>query len=191
MAGSEWYQLEVHHSKNKIKLFSSVVSCQRNMILRRPIISPFDPAHEIMALFILRQLILQTCMGSHLVGLDVWCLIGPFVCFHTSCVRTAKALARLRGCAGSPEPSLVAYVIITIISWASSFAPFWKHSSNYFPWKPDSLLKNCWQQGRQLFQCFDPIWNSKMNIQNNPKLLDQLQVSTINHLLRFSDYKWI
>ena len=50
------------------------------------------------------------------------CLIfvGPFVYFHTSCVRTAKALARLRGCAGSPEPSLVAYVISTIISWAAS-----------------------------------------------------------------------
>ena len=26
-------------------------------------------------------------------------------------MRTAKALARLRGCAGLPEPSLVAYVI--------------------------------------------------------------------------------
>ena len=34
--------------------------------------------------------------------------------FHTSCVRTAKALARLH----SPEPSLVAYVISTIISCA-------------------------------------------------------------------------
>ena len=33
---------------------------------------------------------------------------------HTSCVRTVKAFARLRGCAGSPEPSLVAYVISTI-----------------------------------------------------------------------------
>ena len=31
------------------------------------------------------------------------------------------ALARLRGCAGSPEPSLVAFVISTIISWAGSF----------------------------------------------------------------------
>ena len=38
-----------------------------------------------------------------------------------SCLRTAKALARLRGCAGSPESSLVAYVISTIISWAGSF----------------------------------------------------------------------
>ena len=40
----------------------------------------------------------------------------PFVHFHTLCVRTAKALVRLRGCACSPEPSLVAYVISTIIS---------------------------------------------------------------------------
>ena len=56
-----------------------------------------EPAHEIMALFVLRKLILQTRMGSHPVGLDVWCLVGPFVYFHTSCVRTAKALVRLRG----------------------------------------------------------------------------------------------
>ena len=36
------------------------------------------------------------------------------------CVRTAKALARLRGCTGSPEPSLFAYARSTIISWAGS-----------------------------------------------------------------------
>ena len=35
-------------------------------------------------------------------------------------VRTTKALARLRGCAGSPEPSLVVYAISTIIPWAAS-----------------------------------------------------------------------
>ena len=34
---------------------------------------------------------------------------------------TAKALARLRGWAGLPEPSLVAYALSTIISWAGSF----------------------------------------------------------------------
>ena len=38
-----------------------------------------------------------------------------FVFFHTSCVRTVKAVARLCGCAGSPQPSVVAYVISTII----------------------------------------------------------------------------
>ena len=35
-------------------------------------------------------------------------------------MQTANALTRLRGCASSPEPSLVAYVISTIISWAGS-----------------------------------------------------------------------
>ena len=61
--------------------------------------------------------ILQTCMRSHPVGLVVWFLVEPFIYFHTSCVRTGKALARLRRCAGSPEPSLVTYVVSTIISW--------------------------------------------------------------------------
>ena len=79
-----------------------------------------EPSHEIMVLFDLRNLILQMHMRSHPVGLHVWFLVGPFVFFRTSCVRTAKALARLCGCAGSPEPSLVAYVISTIISWAGS-----------------------------------------------------------------------
>ena len=37
------------------------------------------------------------------------------------CVRTAKALTRQRGRAGSPEPSLVAYVINAIIPWAAQF----------------------------------------------------------------------
>ena len=79
-----------------------------------------EPSHEVMVLFAFRTLILQTRLRSHPVGLDVWFLVRPFVCFHTLCVRTAKAVARLRGCAGSPESSLVAYVISTIISWAGS-----------------------------------------------------------------------
>ena len=85
----------------------------------------YESSHEIMVLFVLRKLILQMPMRSHPVGLDVWFFGRPFVYFHTSCVRTAKALARLWGCAGSPEPSLVAYVISTIISWAGSVR-FWK-----------------------------------------------------------------
>ena len=82
-----------------------------------------EPSHEIMVLFVLRKLILQMCMRSHQVGLDVRYLVGSFIYFHTSCVRTAKPLARLHGCAGSPEPSLVAYVISNIISWAGSNGP--------------------------------------------------------------------
>ena len=80
----------------------------------------FEQAHEIMVLFVPRTLMLQTLMCSHPVGLDVWFLVGLFVYFHTSCARTVKALARLCGCAGSPEPSLVAYAISTIISWDGS-----------------------------------------------------------------------
>ena len=64
-------------------------------------------------------------MRNHPVWLDFWFLDGPFVYFHTSCVRTAKAMARLRGCTSSPEPSLVAFVISTIISWAGSNASAW------------------------------------------------------------------
>ena len=74
-----------------------------------------------MVLFILHKLILQTRMRSYPPGLDVWFLVGPFVYFHTSCVRTVKALVRWREFAGSPKPSLVTYVICTIISWAGSF----------------------------------------------------------------------
>ena len=77
---------------------------------------PNEPAHEIMVLLILRKLSLQTRMHSHPVELDVWFLVRPYVYFHTLCVRTAKALARLHEYAGSPKPSLVAYVISTIIS---------------------------------------------------------------------------
>ena len=50
------------------------------------------------------------------MGLDVWFLVGPFIHFHALCVRTAKALVRLHECAGSPEPSLIACVISTVIS---------------------------------------------------------------------------
>ena len=47
----------------------------------------FEPAHEILALFVLCKLILQTRMRSHPLGLDVWFLVGPFVNCHTSCAR--------------------------------------------------------------------------------------------------------
>ena len=80
----------------------------------------FEPCHEVMVLFVLSKILLQTRMRSHPVRLDVWFLIGPFVYFHTSCVQTAKALARLHGCTGLPDPSLVAYVINTKVSCAGS-----------------------------------------------------------------------
>ena len=65
------------------------------------------PAYEIMILFVLRKLILQTRMRSHPVGLDVWFLVRHFI----------------YGWAGSPKQSLVPYVISSIISWAGSIIP--------------------------------------------------------------------
>ena len=50
----------------------------------------FEPSHEIMVVFVLRKLILQTRMRSHRAGLGVRFLVGPFVNFHTLCVRIAK-----------------------------------------------------------------------------------------------------
>ena len=92
-----------------------------------------ETAHEIMVLFVLHKRILQTCMRSHPVGLDVWFLLWPFIYFHTWCVWTVKALARPRRCAGSPKPSLVACVISTIISWAGSIIQIYRKNSNKCP----------------------------------------------------------
>ena len=75
-----------------------------------------EPSHENMAPFVLRKIILQTRMRSHPLGQDVWFLVGPFVYFNTSCERTMKTLAKLRGCVNLPGPSLVAFVISAIIS---------------------------------------------------------------------------
>ena len=86
----------------------------------------FEPAHEIMALFVLLKFPLQTSMRSHPVGLDVWFLVGPFVYFHTSCVRR---------CASSSEPSLVAY-ISTISHELAHFRSCW-----YFTYyRPSSCI---------------------------------------------------
>ena len=126
----------------------------------------FEPAHEIMAFFVLRKLILQTRMRSHPVGLDVWFLVGPFVHFHTSCVRTAKALARLRGCAGSPEPSLVAYVISTIISWAGSVCFIWLRFHALISW--------------QIVDCLP--WKMQLNIDRNREKMSKLKVISLKSL---------
>ena len=94
-----------------------------------------------MVLFVLRKLILQTRMRSHPVGLNVWFLVGPSIYFHTSCVRTAKALVRLRRCAGSPKPSQVAYVISTIISCAG-----WFRAKNGLISHQSTWTVNTWQR---------------------------------------------
>ena len=79
----------------------------------------YEPTRKISALIALRKLNLPTRMRSNPLGLHVWYLVRTFVSFHTLCVWTMKALAR-GGCTVSPEPSLFACAISTIISWAGS-----------------------------------------------------------------------
>ena len=55
-----------------------------------------EPTHEIMALIALRKLNLYTRMRSHPMGLHVLFSVRSFGYFYTLCVRTAKALVRLR-----------------------------------------------------------------------------------------------
>ena len=112
-----------------------------------------------MVLFVLHNFILQTCMCSHPVGLDVWFLVQPFVYFHTSCVQTVKALARLRGCAGSPEPSLVAYVVSTIISWAGSDNIVSVSNRMCTSWTQDCLLGFDILSRMKYFMIFSDITN--------------------------------
>ena len=57
-----------------------------------------EPAHEIMALFVLRKLILQTRMNSHPMGLDFWFLVGLFVyfmCVKSECSGKTARMHRL------------------------------------------------------------------------------------------------
>ena len=81
-------------------------------------------SHESMALFVLRKLFLQSRMRSHPVGIDVSVLVGPFVYFHTSYVRTAKlwrdcVIAWIRRLVWAFAGHLC-NKYCTIISWAGS-----------------------------------------------------------------------
>ena len=69
-------------------------------------------------MFFFRFVVLQMLMRSPLFRLQTWVLFWSFHKASTTCLRTAKALARLRLCAGSPEPLLVTYVINTFFSCA-------------------------------------------------------------------------
>ena len=100
------------HSQKHTIMKSILCTCEQHYI--------YELCHEIMVVFILRKLILQiqTRMHIHPEGemSDIWSALHLL-----PCIRTAKALVRLHGCAGLPEPSLVAYVIRTIISWVGSY----------------------------------------------------------------------
>ena len=82
--------------------------------------------HEIMVLFVLRKLILQTRMRSHPVAIDVWFLVG--LCCLLPYIMCANSEA-------SGETSLVAYLISTIISWAGSNVGNWRVERPFFAFR--------------------------------------------------------
>ena len=102
----------------------------------------------------------RACAAIQRAGLDVWFCgrtlpLLPSVYFHISCMRTAKALARLRGCAGSPEPLLVAYVISTIILFGSFMCRcvlFYDQKGPQLGIVYKRLVS--WWMGADMYQCF-------------------------------------
>ena len=67
------------------------------------------------------------------VGLDVCFWSDPFVYFHTSCVRKAKALMRLRRCTSSPEPGRLCHKYDNLMTCPIYFFPF-------FSWSPQAIF---------------------------------------------------
>ena len=80
-------------------------------------------AHEKRDLMVFWFVVPQMRMRSPLFGVQTCIFASSFHKVSTTCLRTAKAQARLHLCAGSPEPLLVAYVISTFFSCAGSNVP--------------------------------------------------------------------
>ena len=91
-----------------------------NIFLNSHLSLIIKPSHEKTDLSVVQFEILRTRMRSLWNRSEVWLFAWSFLFIPILCGRTAKALARLRACTGSPEPSLVAYVISTFLTWAGS-----------------------------------------------------------------------
>ena len=63
-------KVNVSSAKTNI-LFDGAIIVQVKLVFLSCNEIPDEPSHEIMILFVLSKLILQTCMHSHPVGLDV------------------------------------------------------------------------------------------------------------------------
>ena len=70
--------------------------------------TPYEPRQANLCLRAFRHDKFQPRMPSHSEGPRIWLSVWRFLLIHCLYERAAKVLARLRGCAGSPEPSLLA-----------------------------------------------------------------------------------
>ena len=92
-------------------------------------------------------------MPSHSEGPGIWLSVWRFLLTHYLYERAAEVLARLRGCAGSPEPSLLAYAISTKFAWRGP-----NDVSNY------RVIKD--QVAEFLFSRFKSEWSADINRMN-------------------------
>ena len=67
-----------------------------------------EPRQANLCLWAFRHDKFQLRMPSHSEGPGIWLSVSRFLLIHSLYERAAKVLARLRRCAGSPEPSLLA-----------------------------------------------------------------------------------
>ena len=68
----------------------------------------YEPRQANLCLRAFRHDKFQLRMPSHSEGPGIWLSVWRFLLIHCLYERAAEVLARLRGCAGSPEPSLLA-----------------------------------------------------------------------------------
>ena len=76
----------------------------------------------------MRKMLPLTSMSTNLEGLEVEFLARAFLYFHTLCIRAAKALASLRICTDSSEPSLLTDAISTEIICTGSYMHMYDYS---------------------------------------------------------------
>ena len=81
----------------------------------------YEPRQANLCLRAFRHDKFQLRMPSHSEGPGIWFSVWRFLLIHCLYERAAKVLARLRGCAGSPEPSLLAYAISTKFAWRGPY----------------------------------------------------------------------
>ena len=79
-------------------------------------------------------------MPRHSEGPGIWLSVWRFLLTHCMYERAAEVLARLRGCAGSPEPSLLAYAISTRFAWRGPNNLLWSVKTK----KNSGLSRTAW-----------------------------------------------
>ena len=85
--------------------------------LKRNITSLNEPRQANLCLRAFRNDTFQLRMPSHSEEPGIWLSVWRFLLIHCLYAQATKVLARQRGCAGSPEPSLLAWAISTKFAW--------------------------------------------------------------------------